>query len=107
MTIRTLSITLISTIALTQLARAETPADTFKAKCAMCHAANGSGNTPAGKAMKATDFHDAALLKASDADLIAAITKGKGKMPAYGTQYSADQIKGLVAHVRELQKTGK
>ncbi len=27
-------------------------ADTYKAKCAMCHAADGSGSTPAGKSMK-------------------------------------------------------
>ena len=31
-------------------------ADTYKAKCQMCHAADGSGNTPAGKAMKAAPF---------------------------------------------------
>src|SRR5664280_1521306 len=31
-------------------------ADTYKAKCAMCHGADGLGATPAGKAMKATSF---------------------------------------------------
>ena len=30
-----------------------TGADTYKAKCQMCHGADGLGNTPAGKAMKA------------------------------------------------------
>lgn len=86
---------------------AETPADIYKAKCAMCHAADGSGNTPAGKAMKARDFHDAEVIKATDADLTLAITKGRNKMPAYGTQFSPDQVKGLVAYIRDMQKSGK
>jgi cytochrome c5 len=92
---------------LTQIAAAETAADTYKAKCAMCHAADGTGNTSAGKAMKARDFHDADVIKASDADLIEVITKGRNKMPAYGTKLNQDQIKGLVAHIRGLEKSGK
>jgi mono/diheme cytochrome c family protein len=100
-----LSASLALTIAsLVQVATAETPGDTYKAKCAMCHGADGAGNTPAGKAMKARDFHDAEVVKASDSDLVQAITKGKNKMPAYGAQYSQDQIKGLVAYIREMQK---
>jgi cytochrome c5 len=105
MTKRMFSLTLaLSAVSLLQVASAETAADTYKAKCAMCHGADGSGNTPAGKAMKAQDFHDPAIVKASDSDLVQAITKGKNKMPAYGTQLSQDQIKGLVAHIRDLQK---
>ena len=42
-------------------------ADTYKAKCQMCHAADGSGNTPAGKAMKALPFNSPDILKESDA----------------------------------------
>ena len=86
---------------------AQAPADIYKAKCAMCHGADGTANNPAGKATKARDFHDADVIKATDADLTLAIVKGKNKMPAYGTQYSADQIKGLVAHVRDMQKSAK
>ncbi len=32
-------------------------ADLYQSKCQMCHAADGSGNTPAGKAMKARPFN--------------------------------------------------
>jgi cytochrome c6 len=88
-------------------ALAQAPADIYKAKCAMCHGADGTAQTPAGKAMKARDFHDPDVIKATDADLTVAITKGRNKMPAYGTQYSADQIKGLVAYVRDMQKSAK
>jgi mono/diheme cytochrome c family protein len=81
-----------------------TPADNFKAKCMMCHAADGSGNTPAGKAMGAPPFQTPALLKATDADLIAITKSGKGKMPAFAGKLPDDQIKDLIKYVRTLQK---
>jgi len=83
---------------------AQAAADTYKAKCMMCHAADGSGNTPAGKSMGALPFKTAALIKASDADLIAATTNGKGKMPAYKTQLTDAQISALITYIRTLQK---
>jgi mono/diheme cytochrome c family protein len=98
---------ILSPTLLVSSAVAQAPADIYKAKCAMCHGADGTANNPAGKATKARDFHDADVIKATDADLTLAIVKGKNKMPAYGTQYSADQIKGLVAYVRDMQKSAK
>ena len=79
-------------------------ADTYKAKCMMCHAADGSGNTPAGKAMKAVPFSSPDLVKASDADLIAATKTGKGRMPAYSSRLTDAQIKDVIAYIRTLQK---
>ncbi len=85
-------------------AHAQAGADTYKAKCMMCHAADGSGNTPAGKSMGALSFKSAALIKASDADLIAATTNGKLKMPAYKSQLTTAQIAEVINYVRTLQK---
>ncbi len=79
-------------------------ADTYKAKCSMCHGADGSGSTPAGKSMKAIPFNSPDLVKASDADLIAATKNGKGKMPAYSGKLTDPQIKDVVAYIRTLQK---
>ena len=79
-------------------------ADTYKAKCAMCHGADGLGNTPAGKNLKAASFKDPALVKAPDAQLIAVIKSGKNKMPAYAGKLTDDQIKGALAYIRTLQK---
>ena len=79
-------------------------ADTYKAKCMMCHAADGAGNTPAGKAMKAVPFSSPDLVKASDADLIAATKNGKGRMPAYSSRLTDAQIKDVIAYIRTLQK---
>ncbi|MGH9494219.1 MAG: c-type cytochrome [Candidatus Sulfotelmatobacter sp.] len=76
----------------------------YKAKCAMCHGADGKGNTPAGKNMGAHDFTSADVKKESDADLIAITSKGKNKMPAYGAKLSEAEIKDVIAYVRQLAK---
>lgn len=76
---------------------------TYKAKCAMCHGPDGKGETATGKMMKVKDFASEEVQKMSDADLTAAITSGKGKMPPYKT-LSADQVKDLVAYVRAFGK---
>ena len=79
-------------------------AATYKSKCAMCHGADGLGTTPAGKAMKAIPFNSPDLVKASDADLIAATKSGKGKMPAYAGKLTDPQITEVIAYIRTLQK---
>jgi len=78
-------------------------ADLFKSKCAMCHGADGTGSAM-GKKMGAHDFTTAEVQKMSDADLTAAITNGKNKMPKYGDKLKPEEIKGLVAHIRTLKK---
>jgi cytochrome c6 len=70
----------------------------------MCHAADGSGNTPAGKATKARDFASPEVQSLTDAQLSEIITNGKDKMPAYKGKLTDDQIKGLVTYIRELAK---
>jgi cytochrome c6 len=77
-------------------------AATYKAKCASCHGADGSGSTAAGKALKARDLRSAEVQGQSDAQLFAVISKGKGKMPGYEKTLGADTCKALVAHVRKL-----
>lgn len=79
-------------------------AATFKAKCAACHGADGSGNTAAGKALKCRDLRSAEVQGQTDAQLLAIVTKGKGKMPAFEKTLGADTCKALVAYVRSLKK---
>lgn len=76
----------------------------FQSRCQMCHGADGNGATPTGKAFHVPNFHDPAIVKMSDADLAGVITKGKNKMPAFGTRLSSAQIDTLVAYIRTLQK---
>lgn len=79
-------------------------ADTYKSRCAMCHAADGSGNTPAGKATQTPSFNLPEMLKMSDADFIAATANGRGKMPGYSSKLTEVQIKDVVSYVHTLQK---
>lgn len=83
---------------------AQSGADTYKAKCVMCHAADGSGATPAGKATKTPSFKSPEVAKRSTAELIAATKNGKGKMPAYAGRLTGAQITEVVAYIRTLQK---
>jgi mono/diheme cytochrome c family protein len=79
---------------------ADNGADTFKAKCAMCHGADGAGKA----AMGTTDLGAAATQGKSDADLAGIITSGKGKMPKYDGKLTKDQIDEVVKYIRTLKK---
>ena len=86
-------------------AAAQDAAATYKAKCAMCHGADGKGDTPAGKKMSAHDFGSDEVQKQSDADLTQIVSKGKNKMPAYEGKLKPEQIKDLVNYIRKLAKS--
>jgi mono/diheme cytochrome c family protein len=79
-------------------------AKVFKTNCVLCHAANGSGDSTAGKALKAKDLRSPEVRKQTDAALIAVISKGKEKMPAFADRIQPDDIKKVVAYVRKLGK---
>ena len=73
----------------------------YKAKCAMCHGADLSGNTAMGKKLSVRDLRSAPVQAQSDAQLHNIIAKGKGKMPGYGKSLNQQQINQLVAFIRE------
>lgn len=80
-------------------------ADTFKAKCAMCHGEDGLGNTSIGKALGVPSYKSPDVRKLSDAELSTIITNGKNnKMPAFKGQLTDAQIKGVVQYIHALQK---
>ena len=78
--------------------------ETFKAKCAACHAPDGTGSTAAGKAMKVRDLTSADVQAQTDVQLYDIIAKGKGKMPGFEKSLGADKCKELVAFIRTLKK---
>src|ERR1035438_4931409 len=95
--LRTATIVLLAA-SLAGPALAQTPgADTYKAKCAMCHGADGLAATPMGKNLKMLSFKDPSMVKATDAQFIASTTNGKGKMPAYKGKLTDAQITDLVS----------
>jgi mono/diheme cytochrome c family protein len=89
---------LVVVLALPPMAGADAAAD-YKAKCAMCHGPDGMGKAPMG-----TNLTSADVQGMSDADLTAAITSGKGKMPAYKGKLTDAQISDLVKYIRTLKK---
>jgi mono/diheme cytochrome c family protein len=94
-----------TTLALPFSLEADTDAaKVYKTNCALCHGADGSGETASGKALKARDLRSPEVQAKSDAELAEIITKGTGKMPAFGQKLSADVIKSLVAYLRALPK---
>ena len=80
-------------------AAAQDAAATYKARCAMCHGADGKG----GK-MGTKDFASPEVKSQTDAQLAEAITKGKGKMPSYEGKLKDTEIKDLVTYIRSLAK---
>src|SRR6516225_11638734 len=99
------ALVLVATFAIASVAgaMASDGAAIFKSKCAMCHGADGTGNTQMGKSMGLKDLGSADVQKQSDADLTAVVSKGKGKMPAYGGKLSDEDISALVKYVRTLK----
>jgi cytochrome c6 len=85
-------------------AKAQDAASLYKTKCAMCHGADGKGETPVGKSTGARSFASPEVQKETDAELIQITNKGKAKMPAYENKLTEPQIKDLVAYVRQLGK---
>lgn len=73
-------------------------ADDYKAKCAMCHGADGKGAMA--KKMGSQDLAGTAL---SEADIAKTITDGKGKMTGFKGKLTDDQIKAVAAYVKTLK----
>jgi cytochrome c551 len=80
---------------------AQSGADLFKTKCAMCHGPDGKGQTTMGKNMKLSDLASADVQKLSDAQMKDIVLKGKGKMPAQ--KVTDAQAGDLVKFVRSLK----
>jgi cytochrome c6 len=74
----------------------------YKTNCVLCHSADGSGGSPTGKAMHAKDLRSDEVQKQSDAALAEVISKGRGKMPAFGAKIKPDDVTKLVAYIRAL-----
>jgi mono/diheme cytochrome c family protein len=83
--------------------QAQSAEDNYNKKCAVCHAKDGSGNTAKGKKVHVKDVH--ANMKDSEADMMKAVTDGKGDdMDSYKKEFTPEQIKALVDYYRSLGK---
>jgi mono/diheme cytochrome c family protein len=93
-------------LAIPSAMQAQSDADKiYKTNCVLCHAADGSGASPTGKAMHAKDLRSDEVQKQTDGALAEVITKGRGKMPAFGAKIKPDDVTKMVAYIRALPKT--
>lgn len=76
----------------------------YKAKCQMCHGANGMADSGAGKAMKVKPATDPDVKKMSEAQMIEAVRNGMGKMQPYKGKLTDAEIKDSVTHFRTFIK---
>ncbi len=76
-------------------------ADDYKAKCAMCHGADGTGAMA--KKMGSKDLNSPEVQAMSEADIAKIITDGKGKMTGFKGKLSDDQIKAVAGYVKTLK----
>lgn len=75
---------------------------TYKAKCAVCHGATGTPSPGMAKMMGIKPASDPEIQKLTDAQMIAAIKEGKGKMKPIAGLTDA-QIKEVVTYFRGLK----
>jgi mono/diheme cytochrome c family protein len=76
---------------------------TFRTKCAMCHAPDGSGSE-VGKSMNVPDLRSPVVQKLPDVELAQVIANGKGGMPSFKNSLNEQQIHALVTHIRSLHQ---
>lgn len=93
-------ICMASAAQLAQAASATAGQAVYKAKCQMCHGADGSGNLPKAKA---NPLGGATTQAMSDADLKKAVTAGTGTMKPVAGIAGAD-LDNVIAFIRSLKK---
>ena len=101
-----LAVLVVALVALPAPAAAEDAAKIFAKSCAPCHGKAGEPSAVFAK-QGVRSFTDAAWQKtATDAQIEKSIREGKKgtMMASFEKQFSAEEIKGLVAYVRTLGK---
>ena len=78
--------------------------DIFQEQCVGCHGPDGRAQTDMGKTLQAADLTSEVIQQKSDSNLSKSIKGGKGKMPAFENKLADDEIKAVLAYVRQLGK---
>ena len=109
---RSLMLLVLSAIQLITVAnlawgQGSTGAAIFKAKCVLCHGADGTGNTPLGKQLQAANLRSKDVQQKPDAELRKVIHDGQTNMPPFGDQLSDEEITQVLKYVRTLGKAAR
>jgi cytochrome c6 len=109
MTARCMSLFFLLVLSLSAFAQnAASPGQTvFKARCVMCHGADGQANTTMGRQLNALSLLSDEVKKLSADEMKQVVTEGKGSMPSFADQLTPEEITEVVAYVRSLEKNKK
>jgi cytochrome c oxidase cbb3-type subunit 3 len=83
-------------------ATAEDGAKLYEANCAKCHGADGRGDTPMGKAMKAASLVDPKWAAEDSADAVVSTFRANPKHKAIASKVSDDDLRAIAVHIRQL-----
>ena len=73
--------------------------------CARCHGGDGTSQTTMGQMTEAPNLTDAAWQRGkSTSRMVAAVSNGRGQMPAFKKKLSRQEIAAAVAYVRTLKR---
>jgi cytochrome c oxidase cbb3-type subunit 3 len=73
--------------------------------CARCHGGDGTSQTTMGQMTEAPNLTDAAWQRGkSSARMVAAVSNGRGQMPAFKKKLSRQEIAAAVAYIRTLKR---
>src|SRR5437867_13317307 len=104
--IKTVAVLGIACVGIGNPARAEDSlgAGLFRGNCVICHGGDASGNTALGKKFKVRDLKSPDVQKSSDTELLDVISKGKKPMPGFADRLKDEQIRQIIAYIRDLAK---
>ena len=74
----------------------------FAQLCIGCHGTDGKGQTDMGRKVQAADLTASTVQRVSDSKLTGVIQRGQKKMPAFEDKLSSDEMRAVVAYIREL-----
>jgi mono/diheme cytochrome c family protein len=101
--VRLKAFALAAILAVPVAAAADEAADLYKGKSAGCHGGTGAGDSVVGKKLGVKPLNSAEVQKKADKDLAQIITKGQGKMPAFGGKITDAQVGELVKFIKSLK----
>jgi mono/diheme cytochrome c family protein len=77
----------------------------FAAQCASCHGPDGHGDGPMAAMFRPADLSDPTIQNGrTDDELATAISRGKGRMPAFGPQLRPEAVPLLVRLIRSWRR---
>ena len=74
----------------------------YEANCAKCHGADGHGDTPMGKAMKAASLVAPKWAAQDSADAVVSAFRANPKHKSVASKVSDDDLRAIAVHIRAL-----